>query len=124
MRATPFVACIGVLGVLLPATPASAAPTCFGKRATIVGTPGDDRLVGTGGRDVIVGRGGDDVILGRGGRDRICGGDAGFVDLTSLTGGGGIYLLYRARFEPPSVGPSAATSVGRDLKDTKGSRVR
>jgi hypothetical protein len=47
---------------------------CEGIRATLVGTPGDDRLVGTSGIDVIVGRGGADDINGRSGNDRICGG--------------------------------------------------
>lgn len=44
---------------------AAAPPTCFGRAATIVGTPGDDLLVGRGqAADVIVGLGGDDVIIG------------------------------------------------------------
>ncbi len=49
-------------------------PTCHGKRATIVGTTGPDRIRGTGRRDVIVALGGRDRVLGRGGRDVICGG--------------------------------------------------
>jgi Ca2+-binding RTX toxin-like protein len=56
-------------------SPAHAArPKCFGKRATIVGSAGDNRLRGTPKADVIVGRGGDDVISGRDGRDLLCGG--------------------------------------------------
>lgn len=47
---------------------------CMGRRATIVGTKGADRLVGSRGRDVIVGRGGNDTIVGRGSKDRICAG--------------------------------------------------
>ena len=54
---------------------ADAAKSCFGKRATIVGTPGNDRLVGKKANDVIVGLGGNDVISGGPtGNDRICGG--------------------------------------------------
>lgn len=54
---------------------AEAAPArCFGRRATIVGTSGNDRLRGTPGRDVIVGRGGRDVIVARGGNDLVCSG--------------------------------------------------
>ncbi|GAA0626621.1 hypothetical protein GCM10009547_32640 [Sporichthya brevicatena] len=49
-------------------------PQCAGKPATMVGTPGADRIVGTPGDDVIVGRGGDDEIDGKGGRDILCGG--------------------------------------------------
>ncbi len=61
-----------------------------GRRCTIVGTPGDDRLTGTGddvicgldgddrilagpGDDVVLGGGGDDVLLGGPGRDRLLG---------------------------------------------------
>lgn len=66
-------ATVASLLVLPPATAQAAAPSCFGKKATIVGTSGKDRIVGTDGPDVIVGRGGDDVIKGRGGDDLICG---------------------------------------------------
>jgi Ca2+-binding RTX toxin-like protein len=55
-----------------------AVPTCFGKRATIVGTNRDPfsdvPLEGTPGDDVIVGLRGLDVIDGRGGSDLICAG--------------------------------------------------
>jgi RTX calcium-binding nonapeptide repeat (4 copies) len=57
-----------------PAGGSTSAPTCFGQRATIVGTHGNDTLVGTSHRDVIVGLGGDDHIDGRGGADLLCGG--------------------------------------------------
>lgn len=53
---------------------ASAAATCDGKVATIVGTSSADRLVGTSGVDVIVGGAGNDVILGKAGNDIVCGG--------------------------------------------------
>jgi dipeptidyl aminopeptidase/acylaminoacyl peptidase len=63
------------------ATPATAEETpdwesihlCAGKRVTIVGDDGPDRIVGTKKADVIAGFGGRDVIIGRGGNDRICG---------------------------------------------------
>ena len=48
-------------------------PTCKGRHATIVGTPGKDNLVGTDGDDVIAGLGGRDTINGGGGNDLICG---------------------------------------------------
>ena len=75
-RTTYFtvVAAIGLTGALLWPTPAYAAPRCFGKAATIVGTSGRDRLIGTSRRDVIVGRGGDDRLDGRDGNDLLCGG--------------------------------------------------
>ncbi len=47
---------------------------CHGRRATIVGTEGDDVLRGTPHRDVIWGGGGDDTILGSLGNDLLCGG--------------------------------------------------
>jgi hypothetical protein len=52
-----------------------AIPTCFGERATIVGTAVNNVIGGTAGRDVIVGLGGADTINGLGGDDLICGGD-------------------------------------------------
>jgi Ca2+-binding RTX toxin-like protein len=47
---------------------------CHGRRATIVGTEGNDVLQGTPGRDVIWGGDGDDTILGSLGNDLLCGG--------------------------------------------------
>lgn len=64
---------LGGLSVSVPAQGA-AAPTCFGQRATIVGTAGVDTIRGTAHADVIVARAGADVIKGRGGNDKICGG--------------------------------------------------
>ena len=47
---------------------------CAGRRATIVGDDGPDKIKGTKKADVIVANAGKDVIRGRGGNDRICGG--------------------------------------------------
>lgn len=46
---------------------------CGGHLATIVGTPGPDKLKGTKGRDIIAGLGGNDKLFGRGGNDILCG---------------------------------------------------
>ncbi len=46
--------------------------TCFGKKATITGTPGNDVLVGTPGNDVIRAFAGNDTVFGRDGKDLIC----------------------------------------------------
>lgn len=62
-----------ILGGLV-ATPAQAAATCFGERATIVGNERDNDITGTPGRDVIVAGGGNDVVHGEGGNDLIGGG--------------------------------------------------
>ena len=77
-RATLVLLCVASFVSLgLPA--AQAAPTCFGRTATIVGTdaPDGDNLNGTDGVDVIVGLGGRDQIAALGGDDFICGGDGG-----------------------------------------------
>ena len=63
----------------------TAAGTCLGFNATIVGTDGPDDLFGTAGRDVIVGLGGDDRISGGDGDDVICGG-AGNDQISGGTG--------------------------------------
>jgi Ca2+-binding RTX toxin-like protein len=58
-------ALLGAAPLLLVAPAQAATPLCFGKPATIVGTPGPDILVGEGGTsDVIYGGGGADYILG------------------------------------------------------------
>jgi len=54
--------------------PAAATPRCAGRRATIVGTPGRDRLRGTRRADVIVALGGNDRVVAGPGRDIVCGG--------------------------------------------------
>lgn len=68
--------CIGLILPLIGwlAEPASAAAWCFGRRATITGTRGDDKITGTEGNDVIVTFSGTDGIDARGGADRICSG--------------------------------------------------
>jgi len=61
---------------------ASESPTCFGRPATRIGTPGPDVLSGTDGPDVIVGLGGNDTIETYGGNDIVCAGPgADTVDL-------------------------------------------
>lgn len=75
MRRTLIVSALVVAATVLAAPAADARPQkCLGKRATVVGTPGDDRLYGRSGADVIAGLGGDDVLLGRTGEDLICAG--------------------------------------------------
>lgn len=66
---------------------------CDGRRATIVGTSGDDTLSGTEGVDVIAALQGDDTILGNGGDDIICGGIGNDV----LIGGQGFDVLFGAQ---------------------------
>lgn len=63
---------------------------CAGKRATIVGTNGREKLKGTRRADVIVGLGGNDKISGGGGNDLICGGNGN----DSMSGGSGKDKVY------------------------------
>jgi Ca2+-binding RTX toxin-like protein len=64
---------LAILGCLTSMVEARTAPTCFGRRATIVGTSKGETIFGTTQADVIVGRGGPDEIHGRAGDDLICG---------------------------------------------------
>lgn len=64
----------------LGAPGAAASRTCFGHKATIVGTNGDDHLVGTAARDIIVAGRGHDRVNARRGNDLVCGGP-GFDEL-------------------------------------------
>jgi uncharacterized delta-60 repeat protein len=57
-----------------PGGAAGKSAKCAGKKATIIGTNGPDKLKGTKKRDVIAGLGGKDTIKGLGGNDLICGG--------------------------------------------------
>ena len=79
MRAGTSAALLGVASSFMAltftvGTAEAAGVTCKGRRATIVGTSGDDTLIGTRGNDVIAARRGNDVVRGKGGNDRICGG--------------------------------------------------
>jgi Ca2+-binding RTX toxin-like protein len=58
--------------VAVTVTCVSPAPTCDGKPATIVGTPGPSVIRGTSGNDVIVDLDDDNTVRGRGGSDTIC----------------------------------------------------
>lgn len=73
------------VGLDAPGAVSVVPPRCFGRFATIVGSPKADVLKGTKFADVIAGAGGGDRIRGRGGRDRICGGKG----RDRLVGGGG-----------------------------------
>jgi Ca2+-binding RTX toxin-like protein len=81
-------------------------PRCHGRRATIVGTEGNDVLHGTPGRDVIWGGGGDDQIEGALGNDLICGGP-------------GDDLIHGGRGNDVVDGGAGTDSVVGDLGDDK-----
>jgi Ca2+-binding RTX toxin-like protein len=54
-------------------------PTCKGKSATIIGTPGNDVQRGTRRQDVMIGLEGNDSLSGLAGNDVICGGSGNDV---------------------------------------------
>jgi uncharacterized repeat protein (TIGR01451 family) len=75
-------------------TKVTQGPSCGGKAATIVGTPGSDVITGTDRRDVITALGGDDQVNSLGGKDSICGKSGndtlkGKADDDLVKGGGG-----------------------------------
>jgi Ca2+-binding RTX toxin-like protein len=73
-RAPGFLLCALALVLALPAG-ADARPRCGGKKATIVGGPGDNRIkVPKHGVQVIHGGGGNDTIIAMRNKDRVCGG--------------------------------------------------
>ncbi|HMJ72797.1 MAG TPA: calcium-binding protein [Solirubrobacterales bacterium] len=94
--------------VFIAAAPAEEedVPRCHGRRATIVGTEGNDVLRGTPGRDVIWGGGGDDEILGSLGNDLLCGGP-------------GDDLIHGGRGNDTADGGAGTDRVVGDLGDDK-----
>ena len=98
MHRTPLIAIsllsaavlVAPAGVSPSAAAVSAANSCEGRTATLVGTAGPDVLIGTSGPDVIAALEGDDQISGREGDDVVCGGDGS--DL--ITGGSGDDRLF------------------------------
>jgi RTX calcium-binding nonapeptide repeat (4 copies)/LVIVD repeat len=74
--------------------PSRAAGRCAGRKATVVGTNGKDKLRGTRKKDVISAGGGNDKVRGRKGNDLICGGNgrdrlAGGAGKDRIRGGAG-----------------------------------
>ncbi|MDQ3955578.1 MAG: hypothetical protein M3285_08525 [Actinomycetota bacterium] len=71
---------------------------CFGREATIVGTPKEDRIIGTRASDVIVALAGNDLVSGGGGRDFICTGPGGtHNNAESVDGGFGFDYISTGR---------------------------
>ncbi len=96
--------------VFIAAAPAEEedVPRCHGRRAKIVGTPGDDVIHGTPGRDVIWAGPGDDEIFGSLGNDLIC-------------GGGGDDLIHGGRGNDELYGEAGSDRIYGDLGDDKAS---
>ena len=64
---------------VVPSDPAQGVDPCWGRRPTILGTPGDDRIEATPEADTIVTLGGNDHISGLRRQDRLCAGDGNDV---------------------------------------------
>jgi hypothetical protein len=98
---------------------ASVCPArCFGRRVTVCGTRGRDRLTGTAGRDVMVGLQGNDTIKGLDGNDLICGGSGndrlfGGRGRDRLDGGRGNNTLDGGRGEDTCKGGAEADTARR-----------
>lgn len=105
-RVIPAVVMTVIMFTAPPAGGSGSPPTCDGRMATHVGTPGPDVLIGTPSADVIVGLDGDDRILGGGGDDHICGNGGHDV----IIGQGGADRLFG--------GPGADRINGRRGGDT------
>ncbi len=82
------------------------AAVCDGRKATIVGTPGDDVLYGTSHPDVIAAGAGNDVVYGGLGNDVVC-------------GGAGNDLLHGGRGNDLLDGGAGSDRVFGDLGDDK-----
>ncbi len=104
----------------------TAAGTCYGFNATIVGTAGNDNLLGTAGGDVIIGLAGDDRISGGGGNDVVCAGTGidvvvGGAGADVVLGGEGNDFLTGTDGDDATFGESGDDSLdggnGTDLAD-------
>ncbi len=117
-RTVVLLATLGLTGTALlisPSTALAGTPvTCDGHVATIVGTPGDDKLTGTDGPDVIAGLGGRDKIHGNGGDDIICGGHGSDV----IYGGDGADQALGGRGRDALYGAEGRT-ISHDTSDDR-----
>jgi Ca2+-binding RTX toxin-like protein len=100
---------------LLGGPGAGAASGCGGKRVTIPGTEGKDRLEGTKGPDVIEAGAGNDLIRSLGGNDTICGGEG---DDRMDGGDGNDRIFGEAGIDTGEGGPGNDTIGGGDGFDT------
>ncbi len=101
----------------LPAAAQETTAICDGRVATIVGTPGNDRLTGTSGADVIAGLQGHDIIWGLDGDDIICAGKGDDV----VFGGPGFDVIFGAQGDDGLFATSGPFE--RDRVDTAGGRI-
>ncbi len=111
---------LALVGALAATSPIAAQPIlCDGQVATIVGTPGDDRITGTPGDDVIFGAQGDDFITASGGDDIICAGQGDDV----VHGGMGFDIIFGAQGNDELFGNSRVFNLRSTSEDERGARI-
>ena len=100
------------------------AASCGGRKATIIGSNGNDRIVtGKGGVQVIDGRGGDDLIISKRNKDIVCGG-AGDDRIYSGTGRDKVFGEARQRLHRRGPRLGQGTGWGRSRRDDRRRRRR
>jgi Ca2+-binding RTX toxin-like protein len=103
----PLLTLFAILSLFVFAAQAQALK-CDGKKVTIKGTAGDDKIVGKKASDVIWGGGGDDTITGGpNGNDPICGGPGN----DSIIGGRGYDSLHGEGGDDDLEGDTGSDSV-------------
>jgi poly-gamma-glutamate capsule biosynthesis protein CapA/YwtB (metallophosphatase superfamily) len=108
-------------GVAVTASPWPDA-WCGAKRASIVGSAGDDEIVGTNGNDVIAAGSGNDFVSAGTGNDLVCGGDGtdvidGGLGRDFLLGNGGNDILIGSRMSTLIGGDGIDACSGALLTD-------
>jgi len=91
----------------------TAAGTCYGFNATLVGTAGNDDLAGTAGRDVILGLAGTDRISAGDGADVVCAG----TGIDQVVGGAGADVLLGGEGNDSLTGSDDADAVFGEVGD-------
>lgn len=94
-------------------------PTCAGRPATIIGTPGDDHIKGTRRSDVIIALGGNDRIESFTGADTICAGPGADTVAAGPNGGrgGADLVLGGPGNDKLALGPELGTLKGEAGND-------
>jgi hypothetical protein len=91
----------------------TAAGTCYGFNATIIGTAGNDDIAGTAGRDVIIGLAGNDRIAAGDGNDVVCAG----TGIDQVAGGTGADVVLGGEGNDSLAGAEDADALFGEVGD-------